>query len=451
MAYINGHKVYHGVVVLNTNGSRTIKLGSDEICEFYAIGSDGATVDMTGTNKPKYACSSFIDCYDVDKITLKRPQEMNTGTGYGTAFYDANKSFLSFVANPIGSAVEPVMQTIDVPSGAYYFRTTYYNFARRQDFDDGEFVCTMTVSEELMPNGKRPYQAGQIFFSPTVNNGISDYTSTENASIVGVDYKNTTGALWLPESYTANGKPTKLIMYVHGQGQFVHLDRMASTELLAKYQEFVDAGFAVFACNGARNNNKRGNFAGLGLPQFNEAYHKCYEYILEHYNIAPQIYLIGASMGGLTALSYARQYSNTIRAFILLSAWTNLYECVWDNDYPSTSTTYWKPLLREYVGTDVYSEDVFRGIAPELEKITIDNTDYIRPFNFPVYAMNGTNEQTTMGEAQAIPLLREFMTALKNTGSNVQHREIDGLTHDEVVRDATPVVDNDIINWFKAH
>ena len=64
---------------------------------------------------------------------------------------------------------------------------------------------------------------------------------------------------------------------------------------------FVDAGYAVFDCNGYNETFFGCNF--WGSHRGVEAWRKAYDYIVKNYNVEDNVSIYGFSMGGLTALN----------------------------------------------------------------------------------------------------------------------------------------------------
>jgi len=422
------------VQLYNVNSQNKQVLKSDEICDYYGITSDGSHTLATTYN---YGCTSYIDCNKVTNIVLPMIVEISS-TGYGLAFYDKNKDFISFIPNPKGEELGIAIQTIPVPSNAYYFRTTFFNYQQQKTY--GFFECTLYYNDETIVNNKRPYQNGVISFAPAVNQSIIDYDNEDGTeSMITPNYKDTTGNLILPTNYTNNGKPVKLIMLAHGLLQYQYYQTFGTSEFYAKAQYFASKGFAVFDCNGARNTDREGNFPSCGMRQFTEAYRLCYEYIIEHYNIDPTIYVVGCSAGGMVACNYARRYSSNVRGLTLLCSVVNVGWFL-----PANASAYRKDIIEEYTGSRSYDATKYRGLDPALDKIVIDGDTYIRPYIFPVLVIKTTQDAETLNTQ-----LQDYYDGLARNGVDAQIRVITNLTHDNVVRDNTPGIDDTVLDWFK--
>lgn len=425
---------WESVKIFNTSSQNKQVLKSDEICDYFGIKADGSHALATTYN---YGCTSYIDCHNVTNINIPMVQE-TTKSGFGLAFYDESKTFISFVENPVGSSLGVVTKTIDVPSEAYYFRTTFFNYNSQKTY--GYFECTIYYNDDAtIVNGKRPYQSGVISFAPAVDQSIINYDNTDGTqSIITPNFKDTTGNLILPTNYTNDGKPVKLIMLAHGLLQYQNYQEFGTVDFSAKANYLASKGFAVFDCNGARNTQRQGQFPSCGMRQFTEAYRKCYEYIIEHYNIDPNMHVVGCSAGGMVACNYARRYSVNVKGLILLCSVVNVGWFL-----PSNASAYKKDIIEEYTGSRSYDATKYRGLDPSLDTYTIDNTTYVRPYNFPVLGIKTTQDDVTLNEQ-----LQTYFDNMIRTGADVQLRVVNNLTHDNIVRDNTPGIDDTIVNWF---
>lgn len=65
----------------------------------------------------------------------------------------------------------------------------------------------------------RPYQSGFITFNVSVNQVIPEVNTTENTVADNQSFENVGCMLKLPQSYSASGQPTKLLMICHGAGR----------------------------------------------------------------------------------------------------------------------------------------------------------------------------------------------------------------------------------------
>ena len=70
--------------------------------------------------------SNKVDVSEFSSITFSHIQTITTNTSLGYAFYDQNGNYISGASNA-GVSYTPVEKTLDVPSGAKYFRVMWIN------------------------------------------------------------------------------------------------------------------------------------------------------------------------------------------------------------------------------------------------------------------------------------------------------------------------------------
>ena len=421
-----------------TESGYIAELNGDEVCDYYAINKSGEHVLATG-----YGCTSYIDCYGCGQMEITNIQR-TSATNYGIAFYDENKTFLSFVGTLVGSETKSVLQTIEIPSEAHYFRATFFNYEQQQQY--GEFACTLVYQNDLVSQeGKRPYQDGMIFFSQKVNQSITRYWDTDEVVTNEGIHKATTGVLMLPKTYTNTGKKTPVILYAHGLSHYVYYGAWGATEeFLVQKQHWLDMGFAVMDCNGARDNNRTGTFATGICPQGVNAYKQCVDYVLKNYNVDSEVFLVAGSAGGAIGWNFLNMYPSYVKAGVFVATWSDFQTSAWGGGGAQT-----KNLYVEYLGfndTSTYETDKTIGFDQKLRIITINSKPYcFMPANIPLYGIYGSKDTGNW-----IAGLKNTFTALRNAGAPAQIRCINGVGH-EIVSGGNIVVDTEIGNWLLSH
>lgn len=418
------------------DGTVTITLDGDEVCDYYAINKSGDHVLASG-----YGCTSYIDCYGCGTMDITLMQKTSS-INYGLAFYDADKKFISFVASKVGSENKGVITTVEIPANASYFRASYFDYASQKNY--GEFSCTLTYDTAIVSrDGKRKYQDGFIYFSQRVNQSVTKYWSTDQNVANDGNIKVTTGVLALPTTYKNTGRKTPLILYAHGLSHYVYYGTWGNTDTFrTQKQHWLDMGFAVMDCNGARDNNRAGQFASGICPQGINAYKLCVEYIQQHYNVSDDIFIVAGSAGGAVGWNYLSMYGSTVKAAVFIAAWTNMQANAWNAGGQSK-------LYKEYLGfndTSTYEVDKTVGFDPTLKIVTIDNKKYCFDYHdTPLYALYGSEDPGAF-----IGHIKTMFTALRNAGATAQIRMINGVGH-EIVSGANMVVDTEIGNWLLSH
>ena len=112
------------------------------------------------------------------------------------------------------------------------------------------------------------------------------------------------GVLLLPDSYTETGTPTRLVISCHGAGGTVDTDdSQTEAQTLTKY--LLANGYAIMDVNGLpkayaekygidiRNN--------VGSPIAVQSYIKAYHYCMDNFHLKKDVFVRGASMGGISS------------------------------------------------------------------------------------------------------------------------------------------------------
>ena len=313
----------------------TITLDQRDIVDGQVVVVDSVGILYnTTTAATSTGCTSYIDCEGCTEIRMKVPVLTPTPT-WGVLFYDADKNPIAqsgvfrpqktvagvdtFIFTksgvtatsgyvPYGHNSSGNYTPVGIPSNAKYFRTGYWNYANAMGVY-GSWKCVLITKRGYFGGGKnRPYQSGRINFSVAVNQSVSNFWDTGATNQEPSSLASSPGVLILPSTYTRDGRPTKLIMFCHGMSKAVSYNFWGepsgdNTNFLAQKERWRSAGFAVFDCNGP-SANSGASISAVGCPQSVGAYRQCYQYILDHYNVDPELYVIGGSMGGAVALNY---------------------------------------------------------------------------------------------------------------------------------------------------
>lgn len=392
---------------------------SNEICDFYAVDCIADTLVYSS----KYGCTRYIECEGAE--TLKLSAVKDSTLNLGVVFYDNDKHPIGFRNFSSCSLTDGSMVTLDVPQNAIYFRTSYYNSSHQQK--KGEFHY---VLEGLMSQGYRPFHEEPIYFSVSVEQKLGAY---QDSLASKSEKKATTGVLLLPPNYDPKGTPVPIIMYCHGYSHYVYNNHWGSTDSFLKQKyNWTSRGYAVFDCNGARNDNRREHFTSVGSPQFVEAMDLCYDYIKEHYNVENQVYVVGGSAGGPLALNYAR-FKDNVKAVALLSPWVDLYTCAWEQ--------YVRQNFVEYLGfkdTSTYEAEKADRYNPMLHPDEI---------NVPIHCWVSSSEKGN----RIYTGTYKYVDLLKECGKDVGITEAQRLGHSQLVSGATPEIDFGVADWFDAN
>ena len=203
--------------------------------------------------------------------------------------------------------------------GENYFRTAFYHVMRQdaQTFTAEEAAGLKEyVNFCNTSNAKYFEKTGTFeFFTVTVDRPLSyggaevtDATKQEEVECV----------LRLPDSYSPIGTPTRLVLACHGASGYVDAanNYWYSNQGWPPFMDsLLAAGYAVFDSNvlpTSYGTEVMGR--GIGSPAYINVLKKAYDYIQSNYNVYPQIFAHGTSMGGLGASAFSKAYPELVLA-----------------------------------------------------------------------------------------------------------------------------------------
>lgn len=112
------------------------------------------------------------------------------------------------------------------------------------------------------------------------------------------------GFIMLPDNYTENGESTRLVINCHGAGGTVTTDD-SQVEHQALTEYLVANGYAVMDVNGLPQKYAEENDIdirnNIGSPIAIRCYVKAYHYCMKNFNLKPEVFVHGGSMGGISS------------------------------------------------------------------------------------------------------------------------------------------------------
>ena len=328
----------------------------------------GAVYAADGTYNVAYTNNWFADlpipknAEQVCFLTFK------TGSDCGSVFFGAGKPISGYADTEKGGQ----WVTLEIPTGADTFRYCYLNDTVAKNnglplFEYVEFRGTNLGPMEEPPFAYRPATGCHSF---TVKVNIAPAQGNPNGYKPGTDY----GYIQLPTNYDPYGEPTRLIIVCHGAGASLDTYRSDAWKT-TNYSFWTDLGYAVmdmYACPPELTGNN--DCLHYGNPVVLECYTKGYEYVLEHFNLKQDgIYLIGASMGGLSSFQIAQSGRFPVIAQVGYCPAIDLFKQAYCN--PWTTASYQRSRIASYFD--------FAGTAP-----TFTNSKYPSAVEIEFYRQN---------------------------------------------------------------
>lgn len=289
-------------------------------------------------------------------------------------------------------------------------------------------------------SGKQPYQIGWIPFKVPVNQTFHNQTAISDLQLDTENFIHVDCILRLPTTYTQNGKPSKLVMICHGAGRGVTGDANWTTipGYVALTDLLVNAGYAVFDCNGYRNDAL--GYSGFGCSRMLEAYRKAYDYVTRNYNVDTNFSIYGFSLGGLTALNLALNRMPNIKCLALGSPVVNLYNFGWERAKEPA-------FLAAYNVSDTatdYPENDTRGFDPYKAIMTVDSKQRVIKTIPPIKIWAGSLEDSN-GVDKTYGT--DFVLAARRGGTEAYYREVSGADHNICWGD-NAIVNKEILMWI---
>ena len=185
----------------------------------------------------------------------------------------------------------------------------------------------------------------------------------------GVYFDN--GMIALPDSYCEEGEPTRLVISCHGAGGTVTTDdSQIEQQALTKY--LLSNGYAVMDVNGLPDEyaSKRGIDIrnNIGSPIAIQSYVKAYRYCIERFHLKKEVFVHGASMGGISSTNLVLSQEIPVIAQSgfcpVLDTYHQIFLHPWSNGAPKIAMEKFYGFSRDEKGEAIYDESKLAGYNP---------------------------------------------------------------------------------------
>ena len=208
-------------------------------------------------------------------------------------------------------------------------------------------------------------------FSVNVNCYLPDESAQTDQLQDFTEYYEDSGFLILPDAYTDSGTPTRLVINCHGAGGTVTTDdSQVEHQVITQY--LVANGYAVMDVNGLpaayaekygidlRNN--------IGSPIALRCYVKAYFYCMEHFNLKPEVFVHGGSMGGISSTNLVLSGMIPVVAHSaycpVLDTYNQIFLHPWSGGLPKDAMGIIYKFDRDESGGFIYDESRLAGFNP---------------------------------------------------------------------------------------
>lgn len=305
---------------------------------YWKYNGDGETAVIVESSTGSWRYWPAVSVTPGKRMLVQGLRHGNSANTKPIMITDASYKVLMEIENKSSTVKKDYRFTI--PDGAVYMLlTTYTNtepvvyeidgYAPIIEYPDGKPTVTVGgTAKQLVTMEKLPYASGNIFFTVDCPRPIPFSDETYQQTDEAVEC-----VLRLPSAYTPDGTPTRLVLACHGSTGYI--EAATGTWYNSNWNGFmnslVSAGYAVFDANIFAKNAtlhpdwnyddpSSGNYYtkhigyALGSPLYAQALKRAYDYIVEHYNVYPQIFAHGTSMGGVGAKTFAHLYPQLVLA-----------------------------------------------------------------------------------------------------------------------------------------
>ncbi len=204
-------------------------------------------------------------------------------------------------------------------------------------------------------------------FTISVDCGLSVTNKAEDS----VRFYQDNGFIILPDSYEEQGTPTRLVISCHGAGGTVTTDD-SQVEHQALTQYLLANGYAVMDVNGLpldyakkKDIDLRNN---IGSPIAVRSYVKAYHYCIEKFNLYPDVFVHGGSMGGISSTNLVLSESIPVMAHSafcpVLDTYNQIFLHPWSGGLPKYALGKIYGFDKDENGQYIYSEEKIRGFNP---------------------------------------------------------------------------------------
>lgn len=245
-----------------------------------------------------------------------------------------------------------------------------------------------------------------------------------------------TGLIMFPDDYSETGAATRLVIYCHGAGGSIQTnDPFIETTVLARY--LVANGYAVMDVNGLPEEycskygvDSRNNIGSYVAMRALEA---GYRYCIERFNLKKEIFVFGASMGGISSSNFVLSTAIPIIAHSaycpVLDTYNQIFLHPWTNGLPKTALGVFYRFNKDENGGYIYDEKKVLGLNPAKNKKALE--DYPVPLKF---------WQCLDDEVVACDVTQKYVEEIKKSGRIVEFTTFENGGHEP--QDAGNFVEN---------
>ena len=248
-------------------------------------------------------------------------------------------------------------------------------------------------------------------FSIPINCNLSDENQITDQQQDFEQIYMDNGFIILPDNYSESGPATRLVINCHGAGGTVTTDD-SQVEHQAITQYLVANEFAVMDVNGLpfeyakeKNIDIRNN---IGSPIAIRSYIKAYHYCMHHFNLKPDVFVHGGSMGGISSTNLVLSGMVPVIAHSafcpVLDTYNQIFLNPWSDGLPKFALGKIYRLETDESGSYIYDEKKIAGYNPMKNK-------RVEKYPVPVKFWHCVNDETV-----SFKTTEKFVSTIKENG-----------------------------------
>lgn len=258
-------------------------------------------------------------------------------------------------------------------------------------------------------------------FTIPVDCNLNKTTNTEKQLQIYED----NGFIMLPDSYQESGVPTRLVINCHGAGGTVETDdSQVEHQTLTHY--LLANGYAIMDVNGLpfdyADENGINRCNNIGSPIAVDCYVKAYHYCMENFNLYPEVFVHGGSMGGISSTNLVLSGRVPVIAHSALCPVLDTYNQIflhpWSKGLPKYALGKIYGLDQDENGEYIYDEEKVKGFNP------MENPK-AEQYPVPVKFWHCEDDQTV-----SISCTRKFIDRIVSAGGNAHLRTFPNGGHE---------------------
>ena len=293
------------------------------------------TGEITTSNFYLATITKYKPDSSIKLIKCKAPENY----GIRCSVFDANDVFIENIgdSSTAGSLTNEITVPVN-PGYSYAFTVGRFSEQSAPEYLTSEFI-NQIITTTYSYNVKFKDKTGLYeWFSVDVDRPLSF-----GDEAISSDQETVECVLRLPDNYSATGEPVRLILACHGAHGYIQ--KSTQTWYNNNWKTFMDAllaaGYAVFDANVLPTNTGTDQMGlSVGSPLYVNVLKKAYDYIRLNYNVYPEIFVHGTSMGGAGASAFVNAYPQLVLAESSFAGRdiTQYIKGVEDGDYDADNT-----------------------------------------------------------------------------------------------------------------